>query len=365
MLNSKLFYLLALLSLFSACGKEDPATVIKPIQGVIDLPKTGQTVVYETGDNGTYQVGITWPASRFTVNDDTIVDNLTGLMWEKSQSTESFTWADVFTRVSAVNTAELGGYNDWRVPNRKELMSLVHYGIDNPLGWLGLQGFANLQHIKPYWTSTTQTNSADNAWGINMGQGSMGVYAKTITHYVLLVRGTANGPARLPKTGQTTLYLSGDDGALQAGEAWPNPRFINNSDVTMTDTLTGLIWERTPSTTAYACWSEAFERIAFLNSSRLGGHADWRLPNVYELESLSSQTQYTITDYLNANDFAIPPALLNARYWSSTTYGTGNTSAWIFLMNRGGVSFSAKGTKTTVCESGSVNVYVMAVRGGS
>ena len=41
--------------------------------------------------------------------------------------------------------------------------------------------------------------------------------------------------ALLPKTGQTTSYASGDDGALQMGVAWPNPRFKDNNDGTITD----------------------------------------------------------------------------------------------------------------------------------
>ena len=49
-------------------------------------------------------------------------------------------------------------------------------------------------------------------------------------------------PAMLPKTGQTTSYAAGDDGALQKGVAWPNPRFTDNGNGTVTDNLTGLIW---------------------------------------------------------------------------------------------------------------------------
>lgn len=45
----------------------------------------------------------------------------------------------------------------------------------------------------------------------------------------------------LPKTGQTTNYATGDDGDLEKGTSWPSPRFIDNSDGTITDNLTGLI----------------------------------------------------------------------------------------------------------------------------
>jgi len=49
-------------------------------------------------------------------------------------------------------------------------------------------------------------------------------------------------PTQVPKTGQTTKYSDGDDGDLQKCVAWPDPRFTDNGDGTVTDNLTGLIW---------------------------------------------------------------------------------------------------------------------------
>jgi len=50
------------------------------------------------------------------------------------------------------------------------------------------------------------------------------------------------GAVDLPKTGQTTVYSTGDDGDIQAGVSWPSPRFMDNGDGTITDNLTGLMW---------------------------------------------------------------------------------------------------------------------------
>ena len=52
------------------------------------------------------------------------------------------------------------------------------------------------------------------------------------------------GPAPVPKTGQLTSYGNRDDGELQMGVVWPDPRFTDNFDGTVTDDLTGLIWLR-------------------------------------------------------------------------------------------------------------------------
>ena len=50
------------------------------------------------------------------------------------------------------------------------------------------------------------------------------------------------GVATVEKTGQTTEYATGDDGDLEQGVDWPNPRLTDNQDGTVTDNLTGLVW---------------------------------------------------------------------------------------------------------------------------
>ena len=48
----------------------------------------------------------------------------------------------------------------------------------------------------------------------------------------------------VPQTGQTTSYEIGDDGDLERGVVWPDPRFTDNANGTVTDNLTGLIWSK-------------------------------------------------------------------------------------------------------------------------
>ena len=52
----------------------------------------------------------------------------------------------------------------------------------------------------------------------------------------------ALGTAQVPRTGQSAVFVAGDDGDLQLGVIWLNPRFTDNADGTVTDNLTGLIW---------------------------------------------------------------------------------------------------------------------------
>lgn len=63
--------------------------------------------------------------------------------------------------------------------------------------------------------------------------------------------------SKLPATGQTTSYAAGDDGALQAGVPWPNPRFTDNTNGTITDNLTGLVWLKNANSFGTQGWSTA------------------------------------------------------------------------------------------------------------
>lgn len=113
----------------------------------------------------------------------------------------------------------------------------------------------------------------------------------------------AGQSARLLKTGQTTSYGAGSDGDLQVGVA---QSYVDNGDGTITDTNTGLVWEKKsddgsihdkdngytwsgPSygTTNVLDGTVATTFLAELNAGGgFAGHTDWRLPNRHELSSL-------------------------------------------------------------------------------
>ncbi len=110
----------------------------------------------------------------------------------------------------------------------------------------------------------------------------------------------------LPETGQTQSYSAGDDGDYQMGVAWPGPRFVDNSDGTITDMLTGLMWLQDANCikTNYSTfdtdgtaqdggvgWGKALLFIKEMNDGGVRplcdtGKTGWRMPNVNELESL-------------------------------------------------------------------------------
>jgi len=160
------------------------------------LPKTGQTTSYVDYDDGYYQKGTpAAPQARFTDNGDgTITDNGTGLMWVQDPSTCSGTgfdfsgtyyWADAITAITAMNTAVKYGYSDWRLPNVKELISIVDYGRSFPAIDPLFTSESN-----QYWSSTTAADITDSAWVVSFVNGLVGFGTKADpSYYVRPVRG--------------------------------------------------------------------------------------------------------------------------------------------------------------------------------
>jgi hypothetical protein len=301
------------------------------LAATVDLPKTGQTTPYAAGDDGDLQEGVAWPSPRFTDNlDGTVTDNLTGLMWTKNANLDGLkTWANALTYV---DTLTIDIYNDWRLPNRKELRSLMDYGEINPSLPSG-HPFINVQLGGGdfYWSSTIAAYDTDNAWISSALDGYLGSFDRTLTQYVWPVRGTTALPAQLAKTGQTTSSAAGDDGDLEKGVAWPSPRFTDNGDGTVTDNLTGLMWAQDANLDGTKPWADALTYVSGLN---LATHDDWRLPNVNELESLINAEEASSAAWLNTLGFTDVQAAI---YWTSTTYDNNTANAWVVNMEAGWV----------------------------
>jgi uncharacterized repeat protein (TIGR02543 family) len=176
--------------------------------------------------------------------------------------------------------------------------------------------------------------------------------------------------ALVPKTGQTTSYAAGDDGALQPGVALPTPRFTNNGNGTITDNLTGLIWLQNANCTntvggvaksnGLLTWANALTWSNNLASGSCGlsdnsAVGDWRLPNVEELKSLFYHQNNPALP--TGHPFSAVVSVVSAGnsnyYWSSTTYAF-NTSAAASL---GMDSYMSNTYKIN-------NNYVWPVRGG-
>ena len=148
----------------------------------------------------------------------------------------------------------------------------------------------------------------------------------------------AAAPAPVAKTGQTISYDDRDDGELERGVAWPNPRFTDNGDGTVRDNLTKLIWDKYARRKPEQLWDSALadcnalaDGAAGLNDGSAAG--DWRLPNVRELTSIIHYGFYapsvpntTGTSKSMEGDPFI--RMLSSDYWTSTSNDAHFGYAW-------------------------------------
>jgi hypothetical protein len=125
--------------------------------------------------------------------------------------------------------------------------------------------------------------------------------------------------APVPQTGQTIPYAPGDDGNLKKGVVWPNPRFIDHEDGTVTDRLTGLMWAQdVQQIQGLMDWDSALIKC---NGLVLAGYTDWRLPNIRELQSLIDYGNWDPVLPSNHPFINVDITLGHDEFWSSTTSG--------------------------------------------
>lgn len=184
----------------------------------------------------------------------------------------------------------------------------------------------------------------------------------------------AAGAAPVADTGQSACWDdqgasrpcagTGEDGETQAGVAWQTPRFTNNGDGTITDTLTGLDWLQDGDCPGTAMgWQAALTWIAStLNASgtactnySAGTFTDWRLPNIKELLSLVDLSQSAPALPPGHPFVNVPDGSSSENYWSSSSPSGFPASAFTLWIGYGGTGTPDKDTTTH---------YVWAVRGG-
>jgi hypothetical protein len=329
------------------------------------MPQTGQTLCYDaagavilcagTGQDADVLAGAAWASPRFLdIGDGTVLDRLTGLMWLKDANYAQtvghdadglMPWAASLDFVAAMNGGDFDnfGYNDWRLANINEMESLIHSGVANPVSWLAGQGFENVQ--TDYWSSTTHNYvyNTNYAWYVLLDDGRLNNNKKDRTLAAWPVRGgqmfhpDPAYPANVWKTGLKKSYYPGDDGDIQAGVAWPNPRFTDHGDGTVTDNLTGLMWLKDTNCFGGKTWMNALATVADFNTENrssygcleyTGEYTDWHLPNRKEFLSVFDRSKLYIASSLalpSGHPFQALPDGSAAYYqhWSSTTVLTG------------------------------------------
>ncbi|WP_405571099.1 DUF1566 domain-containing protein [Winogradskyella sp. Asnod2-B02-A] len=139
--------------------------------------KAYETGLYYNGDTGVRDPGCFVRAVRgkenvyginvFINNDDgTVTDNATGLMWQQVDDGDTYNWKDALKNAK---NSKLAGYNDWRLPNTKELQSIVDYD-KKTIPAINEAFFKCTNNDSWFWTSTTQGDFKYTACYIAFGK---------------------------------------------------------------------------------------------------------------------------------------------------------------------------------------------------
>ena len=265
--------------------------------------------------------------------DGTVTDLNTGLMWTQNPGSKK-----IFSQAtSGASKCKVGGYNDWRLPTIKEFYSLILFSGTDPdprsVSSSRQNPFIDTKYFKfqygqaadgeriidsQYATCTkyvsTTMHGNETMFGVNFADGRIKGYPIGRTrgrrekkYYVMYVRGNSD-------------YGKND--------------FKDNSDGTVTDRATGLMWTRVDSGHLKAGinkdgklnWQQALE---WAENLEYAGCSDWRLPNGKELHSIVDYSRCPDVTNSAAIDpvFEVTPItnqggkLDYPYYWTSTTHG--------------------------------------------
>lgn len=147
---------------------------------------------FQTGDDASYAGAVA--TLSYTVNGDgTITDNNTGLMWVIDPSVLGVSWGTPGTPtavswgdgITMCESLSYAGYNDWKMPDIKELMTIVDCQGAGP--YIDVH-FTNIQSAE-YWSSTTNPGDTSEAMTVDFGEPWTDFGSKTMsTEYVIPCR---------------------------------------------------------------------------------------------------------------------------------------------------------------------------------
>jgi hypothetical protein len=179
------------------CYKFDGTNWVEDVDCVTNTPPN---------QDGKLRKGVAWPNPRFTKNGNgTVTDNLTGLIWlENANCFGKQTWVDAMGSANGLASGACGLADgsvagDWRLPNVKELQSLIDYAyyepaLSNTAGTghhFSGDPFTNLGFYNWYWSSSPRVGiSSSTVWCVALTDGTVTLLGRTTTTtYVWPVRG--------------------------------------------------------------------------------------------------------------------------------------------------------------------------------
>ncbi|MEE4362647.1 MAG: DUF1566 domain-containing protein [Desulfotignum sp.] len=285
--------------------------------------------------------------NRFSTDNDVVIDAYTGLMWTRNAGLVEFpmTWEEALDQVDTCNASGLFGYQDWKLPNRRELFSLMSHEMINPSLPEG-HPFTNV-FTGYYWTASSCARLPDQAWYVHLGGARVFKGMKYGSYMVWPVRVADKRGTAVLQTGQKTCFDaggsvmdchgSGQDGDFQAGVLHKENRFTSEG-ACVHDSSTGLTWVKNAHMTRKPLdWKSASDMVSQMNRETFYGFNDWRVPGIGELESLTDLENHSPALALDHGFADVQPF-----YWSATTSMYDTAYAWVLYTKDGAVGVGYK-----------------------
>lgn len=279
----------------------------------------------------------------------TITDLITGLTWQSNPDangnndgimtkSDKLTWPQIQARITVLNNTKYGGFNDWRIPTIKDLFSLTNWNGTDPSGYSG----TSITPLTPF----IDTGYFPFAWGqlsagermIDAQYASCNIYnEKSFTGYDQLfgfnfADGRIKGYDLMMPGGIEKVFSFI---AVRGNPAYGINHFVDNGNLTVSDTATGLMWMKDDSQVPMN-WEQALAWAQAKNNAGYCGYNDWRLPNAKELQSIvdytrspGSTTSAAIAPVFNCTGITNEAGKNDwPWFWTSTTHRSYNGTSY-------------------------------------
>jgi hypothetical protein len=258
--------------------------------------------------------------ASYTDNGESVTDDLTCLEWQKSAPEDTFDWT---AALAYCDDLSLNGHDDWRLPTRIELTSIVDFtkspAVDRSVFPDAGGGF---HKTASDWILTIRQEGAgagtDYAWAFNLSDGIVSnAYSKATAASLRCVRsgGEGEGPSE-PAVAPPNLYTEIGEGEVQ-------------------DNYTGLVWQagNSEETMPFA------DAAGYCSSLGLNGHT-WRLPSIREAATLVDEAR--VAQAIDVDFFPDTESGRGVYYWTShVAVGRAETAGWGINFDDGFTGFNA------------------------
>jgi hypothetical protein len=289
-----------------AASKHDAATSDASASEAMTLPATPPHPMPNAPG-----LGLPHPQSYDTASHaGVVVDLVTGVAWQRElEASAGRSWPDAKAYCESL---ALGGHDDWRLPTRLELVSIIDASQFDPA--IDRAAFPNTPAFG-FWSGSLHADQPETAWLVYSKEG-----------YTSFNQFAYGSQARCVRSD------------VSPSSAATAPHLVVGGDGTVLDTDTGLVWKQNsePMRYTFEGAQAACQALAF------AGHDDWRVPTVTELQTLVDETVVPPEDPDSGSsgriDVAAFPDAPGEPYWTSSAYAGDPALAW-FVDFRPGYTF--------------------------